>query len=101
MDLSRYDRKKVRIRTEDGKIFAGRADVYPTSYGLHEFNRQEESIRIRRIMALNHNLVIPQKHGQFHLIHLAKHPDRSDIIISKKTKCNKQAFSPGNRRLAE
>ena len=48
MDLSRYDRKKVRIRTEDGKIFAGRADVYPSGYGLHEFNRQEESIRIRR-----------------------------------------------------
>lgn len=47
MDLSRYDGKKVRIRTEDGKIFAGRAAVYPSGYGLHEFNKPEESIRIR------------------------------------------------------
>ena len=49
MDLSRYDRKKVRIRTEDGKIFAGRAAAYPSGYGLHEFDRPEESIRIRNV----------------------------------------------------
>ncbi len=47
MDLSRYDRKKVRIRTEAGKIFAGRAEAYPSGYGLHEFGKQEQSIRIR------------------------------------------------------
>ena len=79
MDLSRYDRKKVRIRTEDGKIFAGRADVYPSSYGLHEFNRQEESIRIRRTYIFLSEIktidVIPER------IVPSDDPDRYDDLL--------------------
>lgn len=65
MILSRYEKKKVRIRTESGKIFAGRASVYPSGYGLHEFNRAEESIRIRDTYIFRSEIVtidvIPEK----------------------------------------
>ena len=44
--LSRYDGKKVRITTEDGSVFTGTAEVYPSGYGLHEFDRAEESVLI-------------------------------------------------------
>lgn len=46
MKLSRYDDKDVRIRTVDGLVLTGRADVYPSGYGLHEFGVFEESIQI-------------------------------------------------------
>ncbi len=45
--LSRYEGKTVRLITEDGTAFSGKAEVYPSGYGLHEFGRAEESIRIR------------------------------------------------------
>ena len=45
--LSRYEGKTVRLITEDGTVFSGNAEVYPSGYGLHEFGRAEESIRIR------------------------------------------------------
>ena len=44
--LSRYEGKTVRLITEDGTAFSGKAEVYPSGYGLHEFGRAEESIRI-------------------------------------------------------
>ncbi len=44
--LSRYDNKDVRITTFDGLTLTGRADFYPSGYGLHEFGTFEESIQI-------------------------------------------------------
>ena len=44
--LSRYSGKRIRVTTEDGSIFTGTADVYPSGYGLHEFDRVQESILI-------------------------------------------------------
>ena len=44
--LSRYQDKTVRITDESGYVFTGTADVYPSGYGLSEFSREEESIRI-------------------------------------------------------
>lgn len=46
MELSVYDRQMVRITDRQGRMFTGRADVYPSGFGLHEFGREEESIRI-------------------------------------------------------
>ena len=46
MSLSKYDYKDVHIVTEDGTEFSGRAEVFPSGYGLHEFDREEESICI-------------------------------------------------------
>ena len=47
--LSRYEHKKIRITTEDGSVFTGIAETFPSGYGLHEFGRAEESVRIRNV----------------------------------------------------
>ena len=46
MHLSQYDHTIVRVIDADGRAFTDRATSYPASYGLHEFNRDEESIKI-------------------------------------------------------
>ena len=46
MVLGAYDGKPVKIKTEWGEVLTGIADVYPSGYGLSEFDRLEESIRI-------------------------------------------------------
>lgn len=46
MELSVYDGQMIRITDRQGRMFTGRADVYPSGFGLHEFGREEESIRI-------------------------------------------------------
>ena len=44
--LSRFEDKEIKIITEDGSVFVGTAEVFPSGYGLCEFDRAEESIRI-------------------------------------------------------
>jgi hypothetical protein len=44
--LFRYNGKIVRITDKDGGVFTGTAEVYPSGYGLHEFGRAEDSIRL-------------------------------------------------------
>ena len=44
--LYRYQNKQVRITTGDGAVFTGIAEVLPSGYGLHEFDREEESIQL-------------------------------------------------------
>ena len=44
--LHRYQDKEVRITTEDGSVFTGIAEVFPSGYGLHEFGREEEGIQL-------------------------------------------------------
>ena len=44
--LSRYEGKNVRITTESGDVFTGVAESYPSGYGLHAFNRAEESLQL-------------------------------------------------------
>jgi len=44
--LYRYQNKQVRITTEDGAVFTGIAEFLPSGYGLHEFDREEESIQL-------------------------------------------------------
>ncbi len=44
--LQRYQNKEVHITTEDGAVFTGLAEVFPSGYGLHEFDREEEGIQI-------------------------------------------------------
>lgn len=46
MNLSKYDGRIVRVYDIDGYIFTGTASVSPAEYGLHEFNREEESLQI-------------------------------------------------------
>lgn len=44
--LSQYQNKQVRITTGDGAVFTGIAEVLPSGYGLHEFDREEEGIQL-------------------------------------------------------
>ena len=44
--LYRYQDKEVRITMEDGSVFTGIAEVFPSGYGLHEFGREEEGIQL-------------------------------------------------------
>lgn len=44
--LLRYQNKEIRVTTEDGSVFTGTAEVFPSGYGLHEFGREEESIQL-------------------------------------------------------
>lgn len=46
MRLSEYDHKIVRVTDPDGRIFTGTAELFPADYGLSEYNRGEEGIRI-------------------------------------------------------
>ena len=46
MNLSKYEGKIVRVHDIGGYIFTGTASVSPAEYGLHEFNREEESLEI-------------------------------------------------------
>lgn len=46
MNLSRYDDEMVRVTDPDGRVFTGVADVYCAEYGLHEYGREEESVRL-------------------------------------------------------
>ena len=45
--LERYDKKKVRLVTEDGDVLTGKAEYFASGFGLVEFGREEESLRIR------------------------------------------------------
>lgn len=54
--LERYDGKRIRITTEDGDVFTGSAESFPSGYGLHEFDRAEESIRIRGVFVFRSDI---------------------------------------------
>lgn len=46
MRIDQYKDKIVRVVDADGRSFTGVADAFPADYGYHEFNRDEESIRL-------------------------------------------------------
>lgn len=44
--LSRYDGRTIRLTTTDGEVFTGKAEAYPSGYGLDTFGVEEESVCI-------------------------------------------------------
>ena len=50
MKLFEYEEKLVRVTDKQGNSFTGIAETFPPDYGLHEFNREEESIKIQDYM---------------------------------------------------
>jgi len=46
MNLSKYDNKLIRITDRWDDTFVGFAETFPSGYGLHEFDREEESIKM-------------------------------------------------------
>ena len=50
MNLFRYEDKPIRLTTVDGDVFEGVARTFPSAYGLHEYDREEESIQLGMYM---------------------------------------------------
>ena len=50
MKLFKYENKLIRVTDKQGYTFTGIAETFPPDYGLHEFNREEESIKIQDYM---------------------------------------------------
>lgn len=44
--LSRYNGKTIRLTTVDGEVCTGKAEAYPSGYGLDTFGVEEESVCI-------------------------------------------------------
>ena len=44
--LSRFEGREIRVTAEDGTVFTGTAEAFPSGYGLHEFGREEECVRL-------------------------------------------------------
>ena len=54
--LNRYQNKKIKVTTEDGTEFTGIADVFPSGYGLHEFDRAEEGIQFDDVIVFKSDI---------------------------------------------
>ena len=57
--LYRYQNKQVRVTTVDGVVFTGIAEVLPSGYGLHEFDREEESIQLDDVILFKSEIRTP------------------------------------------
>lgn len=42
IDLFSYEDKPVRVTDREGRRITGIASSFPSGYGLHEYNREEE-----------------------------------------------------------
>ncbi len=54
--LNRYQNKKIKVTTEDGAEFTGVADVFPSGYGLHEYDRAEEGIQLDDVIVFKSDI---------------------------------------------
>ena len=54
--LNRYQNKKIKVTTEDGAEFTGIADVFPSGYGLHEYDRAEEGIQLDDVIVFKSDI---------------------------------------------
>lgn len=46
MDLFSYEDKTVRVTDSEGRKITGIAVSFPSGYGLHEYNREEEGLQV-------------------------------------------------------
>ena len=46
MHLEKYDKKIIRIKDTDGKVFTGEASSFSAEYGMHEFAREEDGLQL-------------------------------------------------------
>lgn len=70
--LSLYEGKIVRITDIDGKIFTGVASVFPPGYGLHEFDREEESVNLNNYMIFESDIEEIEELSGFQIIRAAE-----------------------------
>ena len=46
MNLFQFENKIIRVTDRWGRVFTGKPLAFPASYGFHEFDRDEESIKL-------------------------------------------------------
>ena len=46
MNFFKYEDKLVRVTDKQGNTFTGVAETFPSGYGLHEYGREEEVIKL-------------------------------------------------------
>ena len=46
MDFFIYEEKTVRVTDREGRKITGIAESFPSGYGLHEYNREEEGLQV-------------------------------------------------------
>ena len=62
-DLYQYDSQLIRVEAEGGLKLEGFVSAYPAEYGLHEFGREEESIRIDDYQLFEGDIIRIEKLG--------------------------------------
>ena len=68
MNLYQYDGKIVRVRDKYGNTFTGVPDSFPSGYGLHEYGREEEAMRIGDYMIFESDIETVEELPDFKII---------------------------------
>ena len=68
MDLSQYQDKIVRVVDQGGRSFTGIASAYPAEYGLHEFDREEESVKLNDYQLFESDMAIIEELPGFSIL---------------------------------
>ena len=88
---NRYQNKKIKVTTQDGAEFTGTADVFPSGYGLHEFDRAEEGIQLDDVIVFKSDIrrieELPDTASDESLCRLIE-------VWTKETKTRYQCYDP-------
>ena len=68
MILSQYQDRIVRIKDRWNHTFTGTADVFPAEFGMHEYNREEEGVRIGDYMIFEGDIETAEELPNFAVI---------------------------------
>lgn len=72
MNLYQYDGKIVRVIDTQGRAYTGAAVSFPVDYGYHEFNRDEESIKLEDYQLFESDIAEIKKLPGFRVIRAAE-----------------------------
>ena len=101
MKLFKYEDKCVRVTDRDGYVFTGVAESFPPGYGLHEFNREEESLKIGDYQIFESDIaaveILPTweeasrdippgryrhfKGGEYEVLYVARHSETEEAMV--------------------
>lgn len=68
MNLFSYDNKIVRVTDHNGRVTTGIAKSFPSVYGLHEYNREEEGLHIGNCVIFESQMKTAEELSSFALI---------------------------------
>lgn len=68
IDLYQYEDKIVRVVDHQGRSFTGVAVSFPAEYGMHEFDREEKSIKLNDYMLFESDIAEIRELSTFSII---------------------------------